>query len=156
MVTSNISAALYGSVVKRVLTATVIDQDMACLVLDIPIWGNPSHFNLRIALCSKMVPQITSSFKPQMSIHNCFVLWASSLRNEIYINFKLGMDRAFITMWEKGIKRLRFDSRATDGVRRTCWKKNAIVSQLKRKLKSRELQVISVRKMDISFKITVK
>ena len=40
----------------------------------------------------------------------------------------------------------------------SCWKKNAIVSQPKRKLKSRELlgQVISVREMDISFKIAVK
>ena len=36
------------------------------------------------------------------------------MRNKIYINFKLGMDQAFITMRENEAN----DSRATDGVRR--------------------------------------
>ena len=49
------------------------------------------------------------------------------MRNEIYVNFKLRMDQAFITIWENGIKRLRFDSRATDGVRR-AESKNALIS----------------------------
>ena len=48
------------------------------------------------------------------------------------------MDQAFITIWEKWIKRLRFDSRTTDGVCRTE-SKNLFVSQPKRKLKGREL-----------------
>ena len=47
-------------------------------------------------------------------IQICFVLWASSLRNKIYLIFKLRMDRGFITIWEKWIERLRFDSKATD------------------------------------------
>ena len=48
------------------------------------------------------------------------------------------MDQAFITIWDKWIKRLRFDSRTTDGVRR-AESKNAFVGQPKRELKSREL-----------------
>ena len=32
----------------------------------------------------------------------------------MYLNFQLRMDRTFTTMREKGIERLRFDSRATD------------------------------------------
>ena len=47
------------------------------------------------------------------------------------------MDQAFITMWEKWIKRLKFDSRAADGVRH-AERNDAIVSQPKRKLKKVE------------------
>ena len=58
------------------------------------------------------------------------------------------------------MRELRFDSRATDGVRRAerRMRLSVMSCQPKRKLKSREFlgQVISVRKMDISFKITVK
>ena len=66
------------------------------------------------------------------------------------------MDQAFITIWEKYIKRLRFDSRTADGVRH-AESKNAFVSQLKCKLiENSQVILISVCKMDISFKITVK
>jgi len=48
-------------------------------------------------------------------IHSCFVLWALSLRKELYLNYKLRMDQAFINIWRKWDKRLRFDSITTDG-----------------------------------------
>jgi len=82
-----------------------------------------------------------------------WVVFASSLRNEIYLNNKLRMDQALLTILGKWNKWLRFDSIATDG---DCRAQKEECTCQSTETQTNKLRTPSVCKMDTSFKITVK
>ena len=57
-------------------------------------------------------------------IQNCFVLWVSSLRNEMYLDYKLRMDQALINIWGKRNKQYKIRLYSTESGMRLTVKRN--------------------------------